>query len=118
MPRIKTSSSEAQKKLDTVFPSRGLKLLSYAGAREPCVILCPTHGEQRVSSFANTLRSKLGCPECGKASQQDISGESLRNLASKRKSAENAIKQLLTIPESLGDTEYKIAVMNLLKDWR
>ena len=60
------TKEQIQEKIDEKFPGKGYKLLTFTRMMDSAKILCPTHGEQTVSTVNNMLKSVSGCPVCGK----------------------------------------------------
>lgn len=56
-----------QELTDNTFPFKHFKVISFDGVERPITIICPVHGEQIVSKGSNFIRSKYGCPSCGKS---------------------------------------------------
>lgn len=109
MARPSLSFAEAQRKLTETFPDRGLELITYNGAREPCILRCPIHGEVEVSTFGNALRSVLGCPSCGKVKAGLVGQENMRKY-------NDTIQQLRSLPPTLSDAEFRKKVLELLNN--
>ncbi|MCI4076926.1 DUF723 domain-containing protein, partial [Klebsiella pneumoniae] len=55
-----TAKSRFQEK----FPH--LELLEFSGIYKPSSVRCPTHGVVQLLYYDTAIKSKYGCPECGK----------------------------------------------------
>lgn len=115
MARVAITLEQAQIRLNTAFPSSGFILKEFSNSYSPCIIECPVHGEQRVSTFANALRSAKGCPSCGKLLQQEKSGKLLAESSRSRAGAQATLSQIRELASSnLSDTEIVSKLRELL----
>lgn len=103
--------SQARNEYRQKFPLNDL--LDYNGTLNSCSIRCCTHGEVVASSFNNVIRSKYGCPLCGKAHSQRRMVESnpAKSSLSLRMSLIDAINNL---PAGISDAEYRSCVLQIL----
>ncbi|HHT8442410.1 TPA: DUF723 domain-containing protein [Neisseria meningitidis] len=60
-----TAKSRFQEK----FPH--LELLEFSGIYKPSSVRCPTHGVVQLLYYDTAIKSKYGCPECGKLKMKE-----------------------------------------------
>lgn len=111
MARPPMTLEVAQHRITKKFPDRNLELLEFTGAEFPCVLRCPLHGDIRVSSYANVLRSAAGCPTCGR-----VAARKQATLTTRQRSTDADILQII---RALGqttqdDVQFAQAVRQLL----
>ena len=111
MARPPMTLEVAQRRITEKFPDRGLELVEFVGAEFPCVLRCPLHGEIRVSSYANVLRSAAGCPTCGRVAARKQATQTTRQRSVNSDTLQT-IKSLL----HLSDPELGTEVRRLLTD--
>lgn len=99
MARPALTLPQAQNRLSEKFPNRDLTLVEYVGSEFPCVIHCPLHGDVRVGSFANVLRSPLGCPTCGKERSRAKLSETAKETH-RRTPSFKQLQALLHLPDA------------------
>lgn len=109
MARPPMTLEVAQRRITEKFPGKGLKLVDFIGAEYPCILHCPEHGEVRASTYANVLRSKSGCPKCGKERGHKLFADSAKQRISDSDTL-RTIKSLL----HLSDPELGAEVRRLL----
>lgn len=105
MPRQPLTLEKAQEMVDKAYPGKGFKLTAFVKSNAPCLLLCPIHGEQRVSTFSNLIRvSRCGCPACGEQKRMEVfqaGGRKVQTLAKLARQIEPLVQQPLS-DEQLG----------------
>lgn len=106
---------EIQQKVDETFKGKGFKVIEFAAVTKPLKISCPKHGEQAASSFVSFIRSKHGCPECGK---EAAASHAAKRMVEKHSERAKLMEALYSIPDSLSDAEFRhraTEIINALK---
>lgn len=106
---------EIQQKVDETFKGKGLKVTEFVAVTKPLKISCPKHGQQTASSFDSFIRSKHGCPECGKEAS---ASHAAKRMVEKHSERAKLMEALYSIPDSLSDAEFRhraTEIINALK---
>lgn len=112
MPRQALTLEKAQEMVDKKFPGKGFKLTAFVKSKAPCLLFCPLHGEQRISTFNNLIQvSRCGCPQCGR----EVNLKNLQTHSQKTHLLAKLVRQIDSlVQQPLSDEQLGEAVKAIL----